>query len=111
MNVEVELIRGYDNTGAIEYRGMTSVGQFGFFMSLSGAANALSIGRSTADSSTNWGSGSIMGIRTRWQDSTDTVGATSVIVPQTEVLTLAAHQTETAASTDFADFQARIAAL
>jgi len=72
INVEVELIRGYDGTGSVEYRGGTSVGQFGFFLYLSGAGNSLFIGRTDTDSTSNFGSGSILGIRTRWQDSTDT---------------------------------------
>lgn len=85
VNIEVELIRGYDNNGTIEYRGGSSVGQFGFFLYTSGAANALYIGRTTVDSTSVFGSGSIMGVRTRWQDSTDAAGATSVVVPQSVI--------------------------
>ena len=74
INIEVEIIRGYDDNGAVEYRGGTSVGQFGFFTYLSGASNDLYIGRSATDNATVFDSGSILGILTRWQDSTDTPG-------------------------------------
>jgi len=111
INVEVEIIRGYDDNGSIEYRGGTSVGQFGFFTYVTGASNDLYVGRSTTDSTSVFDGSSILGIRTRWQDSTDTPGATSIIVPSTAVISTADLKTETAAATDFANFQARIAAL
>ena len=72
VNVEVEIIRGYDDNGAIEYRGGTSVGQFGFFAYVTGASNDLYVGRSTTDNTAVFDGSSILGIRTRWQDSTDT---------------------------------------
>jgi hypothetical protein len=111
INVEVEVIRGFDNTGGVEYRGQTSVGQFGFFTYVNVATPSLFIGRSTTDNGLSFGTGSVMGIRTRWQDSTDTPSTAYVAVPEAGVITLATLQAETAAATDFADFQARIAAL
>ena len=95
----------------VEYRGGTAVGLFGFFLSTDITVPNLRVGRTATAITTGFANNSIIGVRTRWQDSTDTPGATSVVVPVADYISLATLKTEVAASADFAAFKTRIAAL
>jgi len=72
VNVESEIIRALDGNGggSTEYRGQSSVSLFGFFIAYNafGGSNELSLGRNgVASITSNFGAGSLIGIRTRYE--------------------------------------------
>ena len=72
VNVEAEIIRALDGSGNnTEYRGQAGPALFGFFIAMSATgypAGALTLGRNgVANITTNFGAGSVIGIRTRYE--------------------------------------------
>jgi hypothetical protein len=108
--VQTEWLQLYEATGDVTYRGDASAALFGFAAFQLGDVVKV-VRTSDAPIITGFGTGSTGELRILYTKDADATETPSVIVPQDTIITLTDLQTEAAASTNFADFQARIAAL